>query len=376
MKNSNLLIVGTFLIFLFSCTAKTGEKPAEKWSAEKAWEWYDAQDWLTGANFVPSTAINQLEMWQEDSFDPVTIDRELEFAESVGFNLMRVFLHHIVWQQDPEAYLERIDKYLEISSKHGIGTMIVFFDDVWNPMPAAGTQPEPDKNRHNSGWVQCPGAEILKDTSRHDELKTYVTGIMERFRNDERILVWDLYNEPGNTSGGRFEGIELPDDEKLSVSLVLLKKAFSWAREVNPSQPITVGVWRNITEEIEQMPDINLYSLKHSDIVSYHNYTNLEEMKRMVSILEQIGRPMICTEYMARTVGNTFHIMFPYLKEKNVGAINWGLVDGKSQTKFAWDSWYEEFPDDPDPWFHDVFRKDGTPWNVEETDLIRKLNEE
>jgi hypothetical protein len=376
MKKPRFIIPLMIATLAFSCTSRTEEKTAERWTSEKAWEWYDAQDWLTGANFVPSTAINQLEMWQAETFDPETIDRELGYAEGIGFNIMRVFLHHIVWQQDPEAYLERIGRYLEISSGHGISTMFVFFDDVWNPRPKAGPQPEPYKNRHNSGWVQCPGVEILKDSNRHDEMESYVKGIMEHFSNDPRVLVWDLYNEPGNTSGGRFEGIELPEDEKRILSLSLLKKVFHWAREVNPSQPVTVGAWRDFAPEIKDMPALNRYSLEHSDIITYHNYTDIEGMKRMVSILEKPGRPMICTEYMARTVNNTFQIMLPYMKEKNIGAINWGLVDGKSQTKFAWDSWYEEFPDEPDPWFHDIFRVDGTPYDPEETDLIRSLNED
>ena len=72
------------------------------WPAEKAQMWYDNQEWIVGANFTPSTAINQIEFWQEATFDPQTIDRELGYASSIGFNTMRVYLHYLVWVRNPK----------------------------------------------------------------------------------------------------------------------------------------------------------------------------------------------------------------------------------------------------------------------------------
>src|SRR5512133_1841758 len=127
------------------------------WPVEQAWEWYRQQPWLVGCNFIPSTAINQLEMWQADSFDMKTIDRELGWAAAIGFNSMRVFLHDLVWQADAEGFKQRIKQYLAVAERHGILTMFVFFDDCWNTDPHLGRQPEPIPGVHNSGWVQSPG---------------------------------------------------------------------------------------------------------------------------------------------------------------------------------------------------------------------------
>src|SRR5262249_1930049 len=154
--------------------------------------------WLVGANYVPSTAVNQLEMWQADTFDAATIDRELGWAESLGFTSVRVFLHDLAWKEDPNGFYDRVDKFLSIANKHPVGAMLSIFAGVGTPRPQAGKQPSPRPHLHNSGWVQSPGAEILGNPARHDELEAYVKGIVGRFANDPRIDMWDVFNEPDN----------------------------------------------------------------------------------------------------------------------------------------------------------------------------------
>jgi len=133
---------------------------AYRWSQQRANEWFEKNGWMVGCNYIPATAINQIEMWQEETFDPFLIDKELGWAADLGFNTIRVFLHHLVWEQNHEAYLQRIDQFLTIAHKHGIRAMLVLFDSVWDPNPKLGKQPEPKLNVHNSGWVQCPGYEV------------------------------------------------------------------------------------------------------------------------------------------------------------------------------------------------------------------------
>jgi hypothetical protein len=325
-----------------------------KWSQERAAAWYKQQPWLNGADFVPSTAINQLEMWQEDSFDPKTIDRELGYAQGIGMNVMRVYLHSLAYKQDPKGFKKRMDQYLDISSKRGIKTMFVFFDDVWGKEPKIGKQPEPKPGTHNSGWIQDPGDPASSVEANFPALETYVKDVLKTFANDDRVLLWDLYNEPGNEGKG-------------NKTLPLLKKVFQWAREINPTQPISAGLWA------WHLVDLNTFQALNSDIVTYHNYEGPEDHKRIIELLKTHGRPLICTEYMARTRNSRFSNIMPLLKEENVGAINWGLVKGKSNTIYQWNT---PIPNGEEPieWFHDVFRKDGTPYRVDEVELIKKLN--
>ncbi|MDB5146084.1 MAG: 1,4-beta-xylanase [Mucilaginibacter sp.] len=327
--------------------------PAQVWAQQKATTWYAQQQWLVGADFIPSTAINQLEMWQADTFDPKTIDRELGYAQGIGMNVMRVFLHHLAWQQDPEGFKKRMDEYLTISSKHGVKTMFVFFDDCWNKEPKTGKQPAPKPGTHNSGWMPDPGQPASDNAANSPVLEKYVKDVLKRFANDKRILLWDLYNEPGNSGKG-------------NKTLPLLKSVFKWARQVNPSQPVSAGIWSWGLE------DLNKFQAANSDVVTYHDYSPVDDHLKTVQFLKMIGRPLICTEYMARPRNSLFSTVLPMLKKENVGAINWGFVSGKTNTIYAWDT---PIPDGSEPklWFHDIFRQDGTAYKTEETELIKKL---
>ena len=366
LRMNKLLYIPVFLSAVLSCSP-AGNVAGERWTDEEAAEWYASHDWIAGCNFIPSYAINQLEMWQEDTFDPEAIDRELGWAEELGFNCMRVFLHHVLWETDREGFKDRIDRYLDISAGHGISTMFVFLDDCWNERYAPGKQPEPQHGVHNSGWVKDPGilyfgpcgsgCRYAEDTTAIVEvLEAYVKDIMTEFRDDDRILMWDLYNEPG---GGQ------DPDRYWERSFPLLKSVFGWAREVDPSQPVTAGIWS------AELGEMNVWQIKNSDIVTYHTYEGPEQHRHLIDTLKAYGRPMICTEYMARTQGSTFQTIMPILREENIGAINWGLVSGKTNTIFAWATPLEA--DEPEVWFHDILRQDGTPYSLEEADCIRSL---
>ena len=354
----------------------------EQWSVSRASTWYDQLPWPVGFNYAPRYAINQLEMWQEDTFDPVIIDQELGWAAGIGFNMVRVFLHHLPWQQDPAAFSQRIDLFLSIADKHDVNVMFVLFDDVWNPVPQSGKQPEPTPGVHNSGWVQSPGAAILGDIHRHGELESYVRGILSRYGDDERVAVWDLYNEPGNLNAIPYGNVEL--DNKRKYSLILLEKVFAWARSENTVQPLTSGVWRlkdgRWLGEGKDDPGAALFNfmLQHSDIVTFHSYLNAAETAIAIDSLTVLDRPMICTEYIARGHDSTFETLLPLFAEQDIGAIHWGFVSGKTQTIYPWRSWVGAirfwdnlFSDEPDPWHHDLLYADGRPYRPLEVELIR-----
>lgn len=340
------------------------------WSVQKANDWYNKKPWMVGANYAPATAINQLEMWQADTFDPETIDKELGYAESLGFTSMRVFLHHMLWEQDSKGFLERMEKFLDIAEKHKIGVMFVLFDSVWDPFPKLGKQRDPKPFVHNSGWVQSPGAEALKDPSKYPLLKEYVVGVVSHFKNDPRVEVWDVWNEPDNPVP-QYKEVDLPNKKELV--LPLLQKAFGWVREAGATQPLTSGVWVGNWADPAKLSPIERTQLEYSDLISYHNYGNAEDMQKCIDNLRRYKRPLLCTEYMARPQGSTFDPVLGLMKKEKVGAYNWGFVQGKSQTIFPWDSWEKEYGPEPPVWFHDIFRTDGTPYRQEEVDYIRSL---
>ena len=350
MKKLQLVITLFFVLITIAIHAQTER---DVWSKEKANAWYANYGWMRGSDFIPSTAINQLEMWQAETFDTATINRELGYAQSIGMNIMRVYLHHLAWQIDPSGFKNRMNIYLSIADKHDIKTIFVFFDDCWNPTYHAGTQPLPKTGVHNSGWVRDPGQLLYDSAAIITTLEAYVKDVLNSFRYDKRIFLWDMYNEPGNS------GYDLK-------SMPLLKDAFTWGREVNPDQPLSAGIWNS------DLKELNTYQLANSDVITYHDYNSEAVHKKTIDTLKKYGKPLICTEYMARTRNSTFFTIMPMLKANKIAAINWGLVAGKTNTMYAWDT---PMPNGEEPkvWFHDIFRKDGTPYNPKETAFIKSL---
>jgi hypothetical protein len=333
-----------------------------RWTEQKAKDWYAEQPWLVGSNYIPSTAINELEMWQADTFDPKRIDTELGWAQSLGLNTMRVFLHDLLWKQDPDGFKKRIDIFLSIAQKHKIRPIFVLFDSCWDPNPKLGKQRAPRPGVHNSGWVQSPGAAALKDPAEYPRLEAYVKGVVGAFASDKRILAWDVWNEPDNTNDGSYASEEPPN--KVQLVLALLPKAFEWAREAGATQPLTSGVWNGDWANPETLGPMEKIQLGDSDVISFHSYEKPAVFEKRVLSLQQYGRPIFCTEYMARGNGSTFQGTLPIAKKYHVAAINWGLVAGKTQTYLPWDSWKHPYTDrEPAVWFHEIFRTNGQPYS-------------
>ena len=324
--------------------------PMNRWSEERAQAWYDEQPWLVGCNFIPSSAINQLEMWQADTFDPDTIYRELQWAHDLGMNTVRVYLHDLAWEADPNGFVVRIGEFLWIAETHGIRPAFVLFDDCWNDSPRIGKQPDPRPSVHNSGWVQSPGRAVVNDPVAWPRLERYVRSVIGPFSGDRRILFWDLYNEPGNSG----QGIK---------SLPLLEKVFAWARAAQPAQPLTAGVWSASSA-------LNDFQLSASDIITFHNYSPVDSLTAQIRDLKRLGRPVICTEWLRRGYSEVAACL-PVFQRERVGCYNWGLVSGKTQTIFGWGT--PEGTPEPARWFHDLLRKDGTPFDPTEADLFRDL---
>lgn len=365
--------------------SQTAQDPAaavvgapDRWSAERANVWYAKQPWLIGANYTTSNAINQLEMFQAETFDPATIDRELGWArEKFGMNTMRVYLHDLLWQQDQKGFVRRLDQFLDIAEKHGIRPMLVLFDSCWDPDPVLGPQHRPIPGVHNSGWVQSPGRRDLIDSANDARFRAYVEGVVGAFANDDRVLAWDIWNEPDNPGGGSYNDKQL-EQERARIE-ELLPKAFAWARSKKPTQPLTSGVWigPDWSPGAPGLTEIQRLQLAHSDIVSFHNYEQPEAFEARIGQLRPYGRPLLCTEWLARGNGSNVDTILPIARRENIAMINWGFVDGAIQTRFPWDSWERPYTmQEPTLWFHDLLKRDGTPYRTREVEIFRRLAEQ
>lgn len=364
------LLLAVLIVFAVAAPSWAQET---RWSEDDISDWYLQRPWLVGSNYIPANAINQLEMWQADTFDPKRIDKELGWAESIGLNTMRVFLHDLPWQQDATGFKKRIDTFLKIADKHHIKPLFVLFDSCWDPDPRLGKQRAPRPGVHNSGWVQGPGAKALQDPAQYPRLEAYVKGVVGAFAKDDRVLGWDIWNEPDNTNGGSYK--EQEPKNKVELVAPLLAQAFAWARAVHPTQPLTSGLWKEGDwSSFATLGPVEKIQIELSDVISFHSYDKPEGFEKRLLSVVPYRRPVLCTEYMARGNGSTFEGTLPIAKKHNVAAINWGLVAGKTQTYLPWDSWQHPYTDrEPTVWFHEIFRTDGTPYDAKETALIKQL---
>lgn len=349
---------------------RASAEEAGRWTADRANRWYQAQGWLVGANYIPASAINQFEMFQADTFDPRRIDTELGWAQFYGHNTARVFLHDQLWAADQRGFQTRLGQFVDIAARHRIKPLFVFFDSCWDPQPRAGRQRAPRPGVHNSGWAQSPGAERLGDPRYVPVMRDYVTAVMTQFRNDNRVLGWDLWNEPDNPAR-QYRNTERSDKDQLVANL--LPQVFRWARAVDPSQPLTSGVWRGDWGQPQGRSAISDIQLANSDVVTFHSYAEPAGFESRINELTPMGRPILCTEYMARPRGSTVQSILPVAKRHNVGAINWGLVAGKTQTYFPWETWDHPATTVPKVWFHDLIRPEGRPFQDIEVLTVRKL---
>jgi hypothetical protein len=360
LKLTPLLAAGATLARLPHAAADPG-----RWPVDRAQRWYQAQGWPVGSSYITSNSANQLEMFQPDTYDPRRIDAELGWARSIGFNSMRVFLHDQLWAQDRQGFQYRLAHFVSLAARHRIKPLFVFFDSCWDPFPSSGQQRAPRTGIHNSRWVQSPGAERIDDQRYVRTLYDYVTGVMTQFRSDDRVLGWDLWNEPDNPAR-EYSSVERSDKAQLVTEL--LPQVFGWARSVEARQPLTSGVWEGSYSPIRDI------QLGNSDVVTFHCYDEPAAFEQRIAELSPLGRPMMCTEYMARKRGSTIEGVLPVAKRHNVGAINWGFVAGKTQTYLPWDSWEQPYGRVPPVWFHDLLQPNGRPHRNTEVLTISNLS--
>ena len=351
----------------------------EKWTKEKAWQWYNSHPWIRGCNYMSADCINRVDQWQELHFEErlKTTEEELKVMKELGFNSVRLILEYVVWEKEHDSFLERFERYISLLDKYGISAMIVLANDCMPPKTELWKMPDIGEQSYDIGYH---GGKKHSQHGRHtgpaphfylDDPKTaesyfkMVEEIVTLYKDDNRILMWDLFNEPGNS-------------QRSGITLPILERMVKVVRNINPSQPLTIGAWCCDKNYEFTMPE-DVFAIENSDIITYHNYSRYDEHIRVIKYLKRFGRPLINTEWLARCTGNTVQDNFPLFYLENIGCYNWGFVAGKYQTYEPYEAHWQWYNDDKNApidftkWFHDLYRPSLRPYDPKETELIKKF---
>lgn len=351
-----------------------------KWSADRAWEWYNSRPWIRGCNYMSADCANRIDQWQEYGFEQRLSTTEKEFAlmQTLGYNSIRIVPEFIVWVKERLGFLDRFERYIALAARYGISVMVVLGNDCCPPYEEAlrrtvlGPQ-SVDWGYHGGrkvsqhGRLDGPGYSLLDDPEYAVKYYEFVSELVTKYKDDERIIVWDVFNEPGN---GRRESMSFP----------YLQKLLEIIRAIDPIQPLTIGIWSQSTD-LDRLKDIEKFGLENSDVISYHNYGSYECNVRELRLLKKLGRPVLNTEWLNRCAGNTIEEIFPLLYLENVGSYHWGFVAGKYQTFEPWEHIWTGYNKDPSryadfdftKWFHDLYRPSHRPYNPKEVELIQRF---
>ena len=351
-----------------------------RWSQEKIWEWYNARPWLRGCNYMSADCANRVDQWQALGFEEriETTERELALMQQTGFNTVRLILEFVVWKEEHDSFLERFERYLSLCAKYGISCMITLANDCMPPKHDGWKLPQIGKQEYDWGYhggKKRSQHGVCAETSPHfylddpilrEEYFEMVKEMVTLYRNDERICIWDVYNEPGNRMR------DVP-------TLPNLKRMFELVRSCKPTQPLTCAVWRMNGNESVPLSKVEQYALDQSDIISYHCYKEYNEHIKIIKRLKKEGRPILNTEWLARCTHNDVFSLFPLFYLEKIGCYNWGFVAGKYQTYEPWESTWtrynngEETNVDFTKWFHDLYRPSHHPYDPKEIEVIREF---
>ena len=356
------------------------------WTKERAWAWYDAQPWIRGCNYMPASAANRVDQWQslgaEERF--AEVERELALAEKVGFNTLRLVVEHQgfgVWLAEHDSFMANFERYLQILARHGLRAIVVLGNDCSRPkelweLPKPGVQ-KYDVGYHGGRRVTQHGSNpnavgytTVDDPVLRPKFYAMCAELMTKYRADDRILFWNLWNEPGN-------------NRRNDLTMKDLRELFELAWSIDPKQPLAADVWTCRSSSPEAVHPVERLAGDLSDIISYHRYANLCEQKKTIDILRaRWGRPMVNTEWLARLLGDDVATSYPLFAQERVGAVCWGFVAGKYQTYEPYEPmWTSQFTfrsaDEPvTKWYHDLFRPSHHPYDPEEIAIIRHVNAE
>ena len=380
MKRINCLLVAGWLgicAFVYSAEPRTGP-----WTKDQAWEWYNAQPWIRGCNYMPASSPNRYDMWQvwdsERRFEEM--ERELALAESIGFNAVRIIIVEdngfAVWCEDHDGYMRNLEHFLALCGKHKIRAIMCLGNDCSRPkelwsVPKPGPQPYDigyHGGRKRSQHGSFPGAVgfiSADDPELRPKFFKMCGEVMEKYKDDDRVLFWNIWNEPGNNNRGK-------------VTAPLFKEMFQLAWKIGVKHPCAADLWRGKLEpNLETAEGI---AAAWSDIISYHTYSPLHSQIKFAKELKaKFGRPMVNTEWLARIRGCDVQDCYPFFAQARIGCTCWGFVAGKYQTYEPWESMWRQVEKGHrgfkmTKWFHDLYRPSLKPYDPEEIDIIKHVN--
>ena len=350
----------------------------QKWSKEKANEWYKKQGWLRGCNFIGSDCTNRLDMWQSYKSEEklVTADKELALCDKIGFNTVRLWMNFDVYYKEKNSYMDILEKYISLCDKHHQKVMIVLAYEEDLPRGEVFVAKEMGEQKYalgeHQGRIPLEKEEIektpyhyLEYKELHDIFIEMVKNIVSKYANDERVLCWNIFNEPGIMIGER--------------NIPLLKELFEVVRSYNPIQPLCADIWRGLNEgKIKSAEEQLAYDL--SDVISFHSYLPYSLLVEELHYHLKDGRPVLLTEWLHRINHNNIFEIYPLLYLNNVANYCWGFVVGKTQTHepwpHMWDEYYNGIITDFDftKWQHDLFRPNLRPYDPREIKVLEKYN--
>ena len=352
----------------------------EKWSKEKAWQWYNGKPLIVGFNFIPSNVINFVELWQNLGHDEImkNVDHEIDMAAELGLNSVRMKVPFFIWEHEHDSFMNNLEDLLCRLDKRGITMMPVFFSDCCVPIdmykpPHLGKQPEPVKGYFGGSPVtpfdSTPRVGYIPEDDRDTwpKVEEFIREIVGKYAKDERILIWDIWNEPGNCN-------------RSTMSLPLMERCFRWAREMDPIQPLCAGpcgLGGKFPYEYLMNPyplaPMEEKAVELSDIMNFHFYGDYAHTVKYIEHLKGYGLPMVCTEWLHRPFRSNIETHLPLFAEENIGSYFFGFVNGKRQYNQPWEN-IRRMPDiDLTCWMHDIYYNDGRPYEPRELDVIKKV---
>lgn len=348
-----------------------------QWSKEQAWRWYNDQPWIRGFNGYPSNCVNRIAMWQEFEHKEVfeQIEYEFNLAKETGFNAVRAIIQFECWYYQHDSFMKNLEEYFSLADKYGLKVMLTLGNDCTvskvNFKPVVFGKQHIDWGYHSgiktgphSGGTTVPGYALLDDPEIEPKYYEMVDEIAAKYCKDDRLQIWDVWNEPGNGNRG-------------NISLKAMTKFFEIIRSHNPIQPLTADCWR-YSEDLVPDREIEKAAIELSDVITFHYYGSFENMVIIIENLKKYGRPIINNEWLNRISGNNVCEIFPLFYLEKIGSYHWGLIAGFSQTYEPWGNYYAEYLKegsnlDLTKWQHDIYRFNGLPYDVKEIKTIKRF---
>ena len=356
-SKTDVLDVSPFSITTIRDERSIPPKPGQsgthsRWDGDRVRRWYDNLGVVKGVNYIPRNAVNSTDMWRKETFDPDLINEELGWVRKAGYTTLRVQLQYIAWKEDPKGFMERLEKFMDLAARNTLKVVPVLFDDknFANMDPVAGPQPEPIPGKNNARWVPSPGPAAVKDRSTWPDLEKYFRDVMEKYKGDDRVVYWDLYNRAG-------------DSELWEATLPLMDQVFNWARDIDPKQPLAAPAWTKPNSAM------TVHKLERSDIVTFQSFETAGQIEALLTLLKRYDRPIICSDWLMRQRDNDFEKILPLFSVHRVGWFNRGLVNGKTQEWIQQDQYRSA--DRPELWQHDVLKPNGDAYDPKEIERIQ-----